>query len=132
MHVSIRQHNSSMWHQPLLKSPHVALWPSATLCCMHPLHTCSTIFRPWKATTLTTPPLRQPPTSPRQRHPNGNPELKAQLARHFRLPATWSDPTPAAQLVLYQAWLYLSQVQQMMCYNTALGTWRRLRWAAAL
>jgi len=71
----------------------------------------------------------------RQRHANGDIELLAQMARHFRLPAAWNTSVLAgppeeggeAGLPLFKHWTYLTQVQQALCYETALGTWRRLR-----
>ena len=61
-------------------------------------------------------------TRSRQRHPNGDKELVAQMTKHFRLPASWApraaggasnvsgadDGSPAEQ---YAHWIYLTQVR---------------------
>jgi len=61
----------------------------------------------------------------RQRHENGNEQMEAQISRHFNLPATCgSDTEPMGSFDMY---LYLSQVQQSRCYETAINYWRSLR-----
>ncbi|KAJ9512581.1 hypothetical protein QJQ45_018907, partial [Haematococcus lacustris] len=64
----------------------------------------------------------------RQRHPNGQIELTAQLARNFRLPRSWGNASqPQQQLPRLRSWMYLTQVQQALCYTTAFSNWRQLQ-----
>lgn len=79
----------------------------------------------------------------RQRHPDGDEQMLAQLARHFRLPPAWQDaaksqtqgaggfeasyegvsgrdrrggPVPQSQMPAdYRAWIYLTQVRVAVC-----------------
>jgi len=62
----------------------------------------------------------------RQRHEHGQEQLHAMLARHFRVPPEHATGAQAQQK-LFDDYLYLSQVQQARCYETAFAQWRRLR-----
>jgi len=62
----------------------------------------------------------------RQRHPHGNSQLVSMMNRHFFVPPV-NATTQAEQARVFDAFLYLSQVQQARCYETAIGTWRRLK-----
>jgi len=57
----------------------------------------------------------------RQRHPQGNEQLRAQMALHFQLPDA-ADPTQQ-----FADWIYLTQAVQAVCYRTALSFWRRIK-----
>ncbi|GMH36956.1 hypothetical protein BSKO_04829 [Bryopsis sp. KO-2023] len=64
----------------------------------------------------------------RQRHPNGNKELLSQLERHFTLPlARDPDENPKRQELLFKHWIYLTQLHQALCYDTAVRYWRSLK-----
>ncbi|KAK9829297.1 hypothetical protein WJX72_005014 [[Myrmecia] bisecta] len=65
----------------------------------------------------------------RQRHPNGNAQLLAQLQRHFHVPpanASLSKTEDEASGP-FQQWIFLTQLQQALCYETAVSAWRRLK-----
>jgi len=62
----------------------------------------------------------------RQRHPHGNSQLVAMMHRHFPVPPV-NATTQAEQARVFDAFLYLSQVQHARCYETAIATWRRLK-----
>jgi beta-mannosidase len=62
----------------------------------------------------------------RQRHPEGQEQMLKMLERHFRLPPEHADGEPAQRKV-FDDFLYLTQVQQSRCYETAIAHWRRLR-----
>jgi beta-galactosidase/beta-glucuronidase len=66
----------------------------------------------------------------RQRHEGGNEEMDAQIARTFVLPpvappADWCAND--APTTLFRHWVYLTQVNQALAYETAIGLWRGLR-----
>lgn len=64
----------------------------------------------------------------RQRHENGNTEIRAQMDRHFSLPpAECSGDATTSQRDVFDAYLYLTQLQQSRCYETAINRWRQLR-----
>jgi beta-mannosidase len=64
----------------------------------------------------------------RMRHPDGNAQALAQMARHYRVPPASVSPTSSkTQAELFDAYLWLTQLQQARCYETAFGVWRRLR-----
>jgi beta-mannosidase len=63
----------------------------------------------------------------RQRHENGNTEMKTQMSRHFNLPAVCGTSDDSAPLGSFDSYLYLSQLQQGRCYETAINYWRSLR-----
>jgi beta-mannosidase len=62
----------------------------------------------------------------RQRHQGGNEQMEAQMERHFNLPAVdcGDDSAPGGSFDMY---LYISQIQQGRCYETAFNLWRSLR-----
>ncbi|GFH20245.1 uncharacterized protein HaLaN_17335 [Haematococcus lacustris] len=63
-----------------------------------------------------------------QRSPDGETKLNAQLARNFRLPRSWGNASqPQQQLARLRSWMYLTQVQQALCYTTAFSNWRQLQ-----
>ncbi|KAJ9512789.1 hypothetical protein QJQ45_029003 [Haematococcus lacustris] len=63
-----------------------------------------------------------------QRSPDGETKLNAQLARNFRLPRSWGNASqPQQQLPRLRSWMYLTQVQQALCYTTAFSNWRQLQ-----
>lgn len=62
----------------------------------------------------------------RQRHPEGQEQMLKMLGRHFRLPPEHAAGE-AAQRKAFDDFLYLTQVQQSRCYETAIAQWRRLR-----
>merc|ERR1711865_204201 len=62
----------------------------------------------------------------RQRHPQGQEQLQAMLARHLRIPPEFASKGQSQQKV-FDDYLYLTQVQQSRCYETAFAQWRRLR-----
>ncbi|KAL0023786.1 hypothetical protein WJX77_005013 [Trebouxia sp. C0004] len=68
----------------------------------------------------------------RMRHPNGTLQLLNQARRHFNVSVkSQKDASghlgepPNAQV--FKRWTYLSQVQQAITYETAIGLWRRLK-----
>ncbi|KAK9813583.1 hypothetical protein WJX73_008656 [Symbiochloris irregularis] len=64
----------------------------------------------------------------RMRHPGGNQQLLDQLKMHFHVPppaARYNDSTEVAEA--FQAFIYLSQVQQAMCYESSIAYWRRIK-----
>ena len=86
----------------------------------------------------------------RQRHQLGNEQILAQITRHFRVPpanvsqpaASASAPAPASasttarqrrreetrsQRDVFDDYLWLTQLQQARCYETAFAQWRRQR-----
>ena len=66
----------------------------------------------------------------RQRHEHGNEQVLAMIGRHYAVPpANASDA--ATQQQLFDDYLWLTQLQQARCYETAFGEWRRLRAAPA-
>ena len=70
----------------------------------------------------------------RMRHPDGNAQALAMMARHFRVPPADCGPPPChgcsppcdqtAQRALFASYLYLTQLQQARCYETAFTHWR--------
>lgn len=62
----------------------------------------------------------------RQRHPEGQEQMLAMLKRHFRVPPEIATEGVTQQKV-FDDYLYLTQVQQSRCYETAFSQWRRLR-----
>jgi len=94
------------------------------------------------------------PNSPllryRQRHEDGNEQMEEQILRHFHLPATCASTTgttgsssasrpkeeiltssPSAASMQQQRefdmYLYLTNIQQGRCYETAFNKWRQIR-----
>ena len=70
----------------------------------------------------------------RMRHPDGNAQLLAMIGRHFRVPPANCTPSavaPCEQRHLFESYLYLTQLQQARCYETAFSHWRRGRSSAA-
>ena len=67
------------------------------------------------------------------RHPNGTLQLLDMMRRHFRVPPAGSASalSDEAQRRRFDAYLYLTQLQQARCYETAFSTWRGMRSAAA-
>ena len=66
----------------------------------------------------------------RQRHEHGNEQVLAMIGRHYAVPpANASDA--ATQQQIFDDYLWLTQLQQARCYETAFGEWRRLRAAPA-
>ena len=57
----------------------------------------------------------------RQRHGQGNEQMRAMMALHFNLPDA-ADPTQQ-----FDDWIYLTQATQSLCYRTALTYWRRIK-----
>ena len=50
------------------------------------------------------------------------------ISRHFRVPpANASAADGRSQYDLFASYLYLTQLQQARCYETAFTQWRRLR-----
>jgi beta-mannosidase len=62
----------------------------------------------------------------RQRHGTGNAEALAMMQLHFRVPGAGSKGGPGGE-DSFAAYVWMTQVQQGRCYETALGQWRRLR-----
>merc|ERR1712166_1411060 len=52
--------------------------------------------------------------------------MMAMLKRHLRVPPEFA-PDGATQQKVFDDYLYLTQVQQSRCYETAFAQWRRLR-----
>ena len=64
----------------------------------------------------------------RQRHENGNAEMDTQIQRHFKLPSSSCSGRDAnASFSYFDNYLYLSQIQQSRCYETAFNRWRQLQ-----
>lgn len=68
----------------------------------------------------------------RQRHPNGNAQLRDQMARHFKLPPLDDENNPRAQASTsssspFDSWVYLTQSVQSLCYRTWIQHWRRIK-----
>ncbi|EEY61220.1 beta-mannosidase, putative [Phytophthora infestans T30-4] len=74
----------------------------------------------------------------RQRHENGTTQMLTQLQRRFHVPfpfrnEKWLDEESVVQDMSFgfsiskriEAYLYLTQIQQSLCYQTAIQTWRR-------
>ena len=74
-----------------------------------------------------------PLLSYRQRHQDGNEQVLAMMSRHFRVPpaAASAAATNRSQQRLFDDYLYLTQLQQARCYETAFAQWRRQRSAPA-
>ena len=68
----------------------------------------------------------------RQRHSGGNEEMDRQIARTFVLPPA-APPADGAVVVAdaatecFRHWIYLTQCNQALAYETAVGLWRHLR-----
>ena len=68
----------------------------------------------------------------RQRHSGGNEEMDRQIARTFLLPPA-APPSDGAVVVAdastecFRHWVYLTQCNQALAYETAVGLWRHLR-----
>lgn len=68
----------------------------------------------------------------RQRHSGGNEEMDRQIARTFVLPPA-APPADGAVVVAdaatecFRHWVYLTQCNQALAYETAVGLWRHLR-----
>jgi beta-mannosidase len=65
----------------------------------------------------------------RQRHEYGNDQMRAQIDRHFAIPPVTCDSIASnvSQQALFDSYLYLTQLQQGRCYETAINRWRQLR-----
>lgn len=65
----------------------------------------------------------------RQRHEFGNDQIKAQIQRHFSLPRICgsNDSDVDMKRQYFDMYLYLTQIQQSRCYETAMYYWRSLR-----
>jgi len=63
----------------------------------------------------------------RQHHENGNEQVVDMMGRHFHVPPANTTAGAEAQAKLFDDFLYLTQVQQSRCYETAFGQWRRLK-----
>ena len=63
----------------------------------------------------------------RQRHENGDEQMRVQLARHFNIPPQTSNADDMTRAQEIDNYLYLTQVQQARCYETAIGRWRQLQ-----
>jgi beta-mannosidase len=64
----------------------------------------------------------------RQRHQDGNYQMEAQMTRHFTLPVDdGSCGDEGERGGAWDSYLYLSQIQQSRCYETAINYWRSLR-----
>lgn len=59
----------------------------------------------------------------RQRHQNGNAEIRGQIEQHFTIPS----PGTCAQRKEFDDYLLLTGLQQGRCYETAVNTWRSQR-----
>ena len=73
----------------------------------------------------------------RMRHPDGNAQALAMITRHYRVPPTYASAAAAGgaaadatQRRLFDEYLWLTQLQQARCYETAFTHWRRHRSAA--
>ena len=74
--------------------------------------------------------------SHRMRHPNGDAQAVNMMRLHFRVPdanasADGSAAAASRQRQLFDDYLWLTQLQQARCYETAFSVWRRLRSAPA-
>jgi len=69
----------------------------------------------------------------RMRHPDGDAQLLEMIARHFHVPPAGvaSAQSDETQRALFDSYLYLTQLQQARCYETAFTTWRMMRSEAA-
>jgi beta-mannosidase len=64
----------------------------------------------------------------RQRHENGNEQIRAQMDRHFALPPVECPGASESDVrQLFDSYLYLTQLQQSRCYETGMNRWRQLR-----
>ena len=66
----------------------------------------------------------------RMRHPDGNAQMLAMIQRHYRVPpanCTTTTISSCDQKRLFDQYLYLTQLQQARCYETAFTHWRRHR-----
>jgi beta-mannosidase len=67
----------------------------------------------------------------RERHENGTIEMIAQMSKHFVIPDPFGESSTPNKLTGRElrkhvdSLLYLSQIQQAKCYETAIRTWRR-------
>lgn len=59
----------------------------------------------------------------RQRHPEGQPELKQQICSHFPVGSALNTSQSG-----FQRWIYLTQLHQAMAYDTAIRYWRRIKY----
>jgi beta-mannosidase len=62
----------------------------------------------------------------RQRHEDGNNQMEYQMTRHFKLPVQGCE-NDSEPLHGFDNYLYISQLQQSRCYETAINYWRSLR-----
>lgn len=60
----------------------------------------------------------------RQRHENGNDQIRAQIDRHYMSPANCTGNDGERRY--YDMYLYLTGIQQLRCYETAINRWRQL------
>lgn len=57
----------------------------------------------------------------RQRHENGNPQMDQQISKHFNFPVSCDDNRRN-----FDMYLYVNDLQQSRCYETAITRWRQL------
>lgn len=62
----------------------------------------------------------------RQRHEDGNNQMEYQITRHFKLPVEGCKEE-SLRGGEWDNYLFLSQIQQSRCYETAINYWRSLR-----
>jgi len=62
----------------------------------------------------------------RQRHENGNSQMNSQIKAHFTMPISCT-PDSTNDQHYFDSYLFLSQIQQSRCYETAINLWRSLR-----
>ena len=63
----------------------------------------------------------------RQRHQDGNAQIRAQIDRHFLIPPQECPGDEYTERYLFDSYLYLTQIQQSRCYETGINKWRQLR-----
>ena len=61
-----------------------------------------------------------------QRHENGNQQIYDQLSKHFTLPDISSCELESDKRY-FDMYLYLADIQQGRCYETAINRWRQLK-----
>ncbi|KAM3569828.1 hypothetical protein VYU27_008077, partial [Nannochloropsis oceanica] len=60
----------------------------------------------------------------RQRHEGGNDQLEYMIDLHFKLPPAEASANQS-QAKVFDDYIYLTQLQQSRCYDTAISSWRR-------
>ena len=61
----------------------------------------------------------------RQRHEDGNIQMERQISSHFTLPVNCDGSSTDKHY--FDSYLYLTQIQQSRCYETAINWWRSLQ-----